>query len=296
MQLSEPYRLNASQMFSAANTTTSSKSAVLHVLECHKVLEWKGTGRKKEAWVPFRDGVFLCRLLGLEGRLERLLQHARVALPAPAEDYLAKCVHFAKLRWCGRLIPYQPQERIVHIARLLGTMGITKPRVEAYLKENPSIERKDVTGHGIAGLYISYDDIGLVCGHFASRLKSEDERREQLLALPRRLSSAMAADIPDVVRSLSTVDATATQVTATQVTATPAAATPAAATPAAATEGEVEVASPTPPADPPSTGPSPSDPPGDKVSYFTEADYRNGSYLAPASTSYIEGLLGGAAK
>ncbi|KAM3454110.1 hypothetical protein NHJ6243_008972 [Beauveria neobassiana] len=90
MQVSEPYHLNASHIILAGNVSAAAKQTLLRTLKRRGVLHWQAVGQQKDVWVSFRDGVFLCQLLGVDDALQPLLLHAQTPLPGREENHLMR--------------------------------------------------------------------------------------------------------------------------------------------------------------------------------------------------------------
>lgn len=79
---------------------------------------------------------------------------------------------------------------MINVTELLKTVGITEWTMEAYLEQNPDLEKTEVGGYGVKGKYISYDDVGLAYDHVESQAQAQVEQYEQLL-LRHALSSTL---------------------------------------------------------------------------------------------------------
>lgn len=256
MRLSD-LQLDACQILSAAKVTKQKRDGYFTILRKRGVVQRAAPGKRGAAWVPFRDGVFLCQAVCLENELRPLLSHARLAFPKQEENYLLapkkprrrqlgeeRAQGYAGLLYNDQVIAYdRPIERTVNAAHLLKLGGIPQRKPAEFLKQAPEIPKQAHWGNSnVQATYISYEAAEVLAAHLD--LRSDPVKRViELASLPS--DSALGGGIrdmeaaPHALSSLPGLDLGSGRM-------------------------------------------------GRADSCFTEANYKNGSYLAPPSRSYLE--------
>lgn len=313
MQASEPYHLNASQIILASNVSAVARATLLRALKRRGVLvNWQAAGQRKAAWVPFDDGVFLCQLLGVDDALQPLLLHAQTPLPGREENHLMRFAglaedEFTYLPWKGGQcrVACRPRDRLINLTTLLmppAEFGFrngpkwpkaVERRLEAYLKRNLQM-KKTVLACGkaeIRGTYVSYEDAEVIYAHF------DGPHGQELTALlrgdtlqPSAAAAAAATVIPVASSASSAPEMAGTTQAASASSAPPsqlAYVAPSTLQLVGATETETVKVRPRRPPQQQVGVLTAGDGDGDSASYFTEADYQHGSYLAPANSSHL---------
>ena len=141
---SSDYRLNASQILTAARLPKNKRDHWLCSLKRHGVTEI----RDRSHWIPFPDGVYLCQAAGLENDLQPLLEYPRLAFPDPKDNYFLQtrirpvkttsCERpsdeeprngFARLKYGDCVIAYQPSQRTINATHLLQAQHIHRQKL-----------------------------------------------------------------------------------------------------------------------------------------------------------------------
>ncbi|KJZ76550.1 hypothetical protein HIM_03886 [Hirsutella minnesotensis 3608] len=195
------FQINVSQIFKAAKVEKASQDYCRNALKQRCVI-YRPTSRG-DAWVPFRDGVFVCQKVGFDDELMPLLLHAQLPIPDRQDNYLFRqgsarelggeqAGDYASLEYGDGVVAYRPSERLINITQILKTGGVKLSELPKLLAKNPGIMRKICRGRAsIRGTYISYEDALIACAQFDLDAGS----------LKRLLGPATAPDcIPRVVR------------------------------------------------------------------------------------------------
>jgi hypothetical protein len=185
------YRLNASQICSAAGLDKAERDSVLRRLKSRCKVEKE----KRSIWVPFTDGVLLCRALGLADDMEQLLSRApaAVAVPKDQDNYMlehrqrqrallaqkAQTATYALappapeecqiLQCHNELIAYAPSTRTINATHLAKTGGVSKRRLATFLAGCPDLQRHMLTAtkhRTLNGVWIKVEDAPRLCRHF----------------------------------------------------------------------------------------------------------------------------------
>ncbi|KAK8142786.1 hypothetical protein G3M48_008265 [Beauveria asiatica] len=259
------FQINASDLFRLVQLDKRSRDNLIRKLKQHQAIEWETT--KRNGWVPFRDGVFLCQALGIENELRPLLLQSRINLPRRERNYLLRDPHgFKVLQWNGYDLPYNPSKQIVSITALVRLTNAAWEPVYQFLRTRPKIT-KTVIRKGTAifiGTYISYEDAISVGRRFNLDLATVEHLASSAPS-PHMTSAATSPVASTSVSNVASLDDTQL---------------------CDLTHNDVgsAVAGTSDPAQDADTS-------TEQCSYFTEANYENGSYLAPAHQSHLE-LLG----
>ncbi|KAM3431348.1 hypothetical protein MY4824_007200 [Beauveria thailandica] len=259
------FQINASDLFRLVQLDKRSRDNLIRKLKQHQAIEWETT--KKNGWVPFRDGVFLCQALGIENELRPLLLQSRINLPRRERNYLLRDPDgFKVLQWNGYDLPYNPRKQIVSITALVRLTNAAWEQVYQFLRTRPKIT-KTVIRKGTAifiGTYISYEDAMSVGRRFNLDLATVEHLASSAPS-PHMTSAALSPVASTSVSNVASLDDTQL---------------------CDLTHNDVgsAVAGTSDPAQDADTS-------TEQCSFFTEANYKNGSYLAPAHQSHLE-LLG----
>ncbi|KAM3537480.1 hypothetical protein ARSEF1564_009597 [Beauveria bassiana] len=256
------FRINASDLFRLVQLDKPSRNNLIRKLKQHQAIEWETT--KKHGWVPFRDGVFLCQALGIENELRPLLLQSRINLPPRESNYLLRDPDgFKILQWNGYDLPYNPSKQIVSIKALVRLTNTAWEPVYQFLRTRPEIT-KTVIRKGTAifiGTYISYEDAMSVGRRFNLDLATVEHLASSAPS-PRMTSAATSPVASTSVSNVASLDDTQLcDLTHNDVGSA-----------VAGTSDPVQDA----------------DTSTEQCSFFTEANYENGSYLAPAHQSHLE--------
>jgi hypothetical protein len=175
--------LNASEILLASELSRATRNRYLRELNRRG---FRAEGRLP-VWVPFRDGVFVCQVAGLEDELEPLLSVAALACPLRAENYLLLLPDdaFEVLDTGDGKIAYKPTARYVNAAHLGKLYKIDPHKLAQFFSDHPHMDKqvkRGTPGH-LQGTYISFEDARVLCAHFKVGYHPI-ERLIQLLSTP----------------------------------------------------------------------------------------------------------------
>jgi hypothetical protein len=172
------YQLNATQILLAANLDTGKRSALRRRLKLHCEVEVVG----RSSWVPFTDGVLLCRAVGLAVDLEPLLSLAPTekAVPGDRDNYLLETPQgrgppkanampgYEILQWQSYAVFYAPSTGAINATQLVKAGGVVRHRLEDWLAKHPDRPRTRLTGkpQRLKGFWINLTDALPLCRQF----------------------------------------------------------------------------------------------------------------------------------
>jgi hypothetical protein len=172
------YQLNATQIFSAANVDTAKRAALRRRLKLHCEVQVVG----RSSWVPFTDGVLLCRALGLADDLEHLLSLAptELAVPGDRDNYLLETPQrrgprkanavpgYEILQWQSDAIFYAPSTGAINATQLVKAGGVVQHRLAGWLAKHRNRPRTRLTGKSLSlnGFWINLTDALPLCRQF----------------------------------------------------------------------------------------------------------------------------------
>jgi serine/threonine protein kinase len=171
-------QLNASQILTAANLQKDERVTWLREFKERGIGGNSGKNGRLNYWVPFSDGVFLCQAVGLEDDLRPLFSYSPLTLPNREENYLLVRRRrpirqelqneFAGLPCGNCVIAYQPSKRIINATHLLKASNIARHKLTEFFAKNPRIT-KEIINHGnrrTLGTYISFEQARVFCDYF----------------------------------------------------------------------------------------------------------------------------------
>ncbi|KAL9013439.1 MAG: hypothetical protein Q9173_001866 [Seirophora scorigena] len=170
------YKLDAAQICKVAELHKGHRRNYMDLLKSHcHVAQVKAKTGRDHAWIPFKDGVFLCQALNLYGELRPLLSLASADIPREEENYFlnrrrpqAKLpVEYKGLQWDDKLVVYMPSARRVNATHLLKVHDVPRAKLAQFFSQNRPVSKQVVQG-GTAyrGTYINFEDARLLCQHF----------------------------------------------------------------------------------------------------------------------------------
>ncbi len=186
------FHLDAAQILSAAEPRDKrQRQTILKQLQSGCDVQ----RHKRSIWIPFLDGVLLCRALGLAGDVQQLLSLAPAELSVPVDksNYILEHLQRSrglrrqqtqeaipnKLEWqpCefsfldvgGRNIAYHLVERYINATKLGQLYDISRGSIRQFFLNHPHITKKVRFGkpQRLAGTYISHEDAYTLCAHFS---------------------------------------------------------------------------------------------------------------------------------
>ena len=181
MRISD-FQLNASEVLTVANLHGAMRKKWRRKFG-ERGIKSQARNRRRELWVPFPDGVFLCQAVGLENDLKPLLCYSSLPLPPRSQNYLLDSL-FAELKYDDRIIAYLPSKRVINITHLLQTSNVSLSRLRIFFKNHPGIAKETIEqgDSRIVGTYISFEDANILCNCFGLNF----ELAQDLLAGDRR--------------------------------------------------------------------------------------------------------------
>lgn len=169
----DDFYVNASRMWAAASTTKSIRDSQFKKLR--NVAKVEG----RQLWVPFMEGEFLSKALGLDGDLRKLFSYAPEHLRTYSEaNYLLSGKRRVQPALNGKpqvsgydfftysnvWISFRPNDCTVNITQILKVNSINRSRLQSV--EN-FMSRKVIEHlNPCQGTFIPYDDAVGVCKHF----------------------------------------------------------------------------------------------------------------------------------
>lgn len=178
MRISD-FHLNASQIMAAANVEQTKRNRIFKKFKESGIGSIDIENRSRQYWVPFSDGVFLCRIVGLEDELRFLFLYSPLALPKQEDNYLVVSARnkslpegFSGLQCGEHTIVFQPFRRMINVTHVFKAGSIPLPSLKNFFEQNPGIAEKTKLGGNlrISGTYISFDDASVLCQYFNLRL------------------------------------------------------------------------------------------------------------------------------
>jgi hypothetical protein len=174
--------LNASDILIASDVNGTQRKSILGKLR----RRGHAAPPTRPLWVPFEDGVLLCRAVGLVEELKPLLLRAGLVFPSPEDNYFLRRYPakrrvqsapkrpptgppegYGLISWADRKIAYKPLDHTVNATQLCGSGGVSRSMLSTYFKSNRDIAREMVVGNTLVqGTYISYADATVLCQHF----------------------------------------------------------------------------------------------------------------------------------
>lgn len=172
------FHLNAFQINAAANVAQTTRNRLLKRFKECGIGSIDIENRSRQYWVPFPDGVFLCRVVGLEDELRPLLSYSPLALFKQEDNYLATLAQnkslpkrFSGLQHGEHTIVFQPFRRMINATHILKAGNIPLESLKDFLEQNSGIA-KEVRLSGnfrICETYISFDEASVLCQYFNLR-------------------------------------------------------------------------------------------------------------------------------
>lgn len=168
------FHLNASQINVATNVAQTKRNRWLKKFKEHGI---GSIDRSRQYWVPFLDGVFLCRVVGLEDELRPLLSYSPLTVPKQQDNYLVVLPKdkslpegFSVLQH-GEHIVFQPFSRMINATHILKAGNIPLERLKDFFEQNSGIAKEIKKGGDvrIVGTYISFDEAPVLCQYFNLR-------------------------------------------------------------------------------------------------------------------------------
>lgn len=174
------FHLNASQILNVAGLHGDKRKPWLEIFRERGVGGTGDRGGRPNYWVPFHDGVFLCRAVGLEYDLQPLLSWAPLPLPDPNQNYFMVAFApattqelprgFASLS-CGDVtVAYQPPNRTINATHLLKAGKIHRSKLADFFAEHPEVQKTKMSGNSkLQGTYITLEGARTLCSYFDLR-------------------------------------------------------------------------------------------------------------------------------
>ena len=153
------YRFNATQICIVAGLNRIARRPFIKSIEKHSdVLAERWTGGRLNSWVPFPDGLLLCKALGLLDHIEPLIQYGGGRDMLPKWNYLPRSGldQYEKVAWGTHEVYYRPYDGWVNVTQIF--KAATQPpvalrtyslRVQRWL-ERTGYHREIVRGFNIA--------------------------------------------------------------------------------------------------------------------------------------------------
>lgn len=172
------FHLNASQIMTAANLKQTKRNRLLKRFKESGIGSTDIENRSRQYWVPFSDGVFLCRIAGLEDELRPLLSYSPLALLKQEDNYLVASVRnkslpegFSGLQCGEHTIIFQSFKRMINVTHILKAGNIPRSSLKDFFEQNLGIAKETMLGGNlrISGIYISFDDASFLCQYFNLR-------------------------------------------------------------------------------------------------------------------------------
>ncbi|KAL8654597.1 MAG: hypothetical protein Q9210_001410 [Variospora velana] len=170
------YKLDAAQICTVAGLQKGQQRNHMDILKSHCYVEQvKAKTGRDHAWIPFKDGVFLCQALKLCGELGPLLSHASADIPREEENYFLNRprtqanlpVEYKGLQWDNKLVVYMPSTRKVNATHLLSVHHVPRAKLAQFFSQNRPVSKQIVQGRvAYQGTYINFEDARLLCQHF----------------------------------------------------------------------------------------------------------------------------------
>ena len=171
------FKLDATQICNAARFNANQRKSYITILKGHCVVtQMKSKGERHHSWIPFKDGVFLCKVLKLYDEMKPLLSQSAEDVPRDEDNYFLNQKRakpklpdgYKALEWEGKTVIYMPALRKIHATQVLHLGNIPSPSAQLarFLSCN-EISKQVVRGHiRTQGTYIDFEDARLLCRHF----------------------------------------------------------------------------------------------------------------------------------
>ncbi|KAK9438287.1 Protein kinase-like domain protein [Metarhizium brunneum] len=136
-------------------------------------------GRRRDLWVPFRDGVFLAQQLDVVDELQPLLDFAgRQLLPLEENYFFRKDPTeyvpdgFIILRCNDHPILYEPFKKEINATQIVKANGRPRRYLNSFWRRYPDISRYICRGHHLVqGTYVQFEDAKILCHDFGMMLE-----------------------------------------------------------------------------------------------------------------------------
>ncbi|KAK0627078.1 hypothetical protein B0T14DRAFT_126768 [Immersiella caudata] len=170
--------LNATEICAAAVLDKPTRDRYMNMFRRRGLL----TKQHNKSWVPFRDGVFLCRTLGLADDLKGLFSLANTSLPRGPNYLVTKMKRnkntvpegYRILEYNKISIACTPSTRVINATHLLKLgKNIKRQRLPAFFAAYPHIGKFPVNGNAsVSGTYINFDHVTSLGEYFKIKLDS----------------------------------------------------------------------------------------------------------------------------
>ncbi|KAL9019543.1 MAG: hypothetical protein Q9185_003163 [Variospora sp. 1 TL-2023] len=170
------YKLDAAQICTVAELHKAQRRNYMDMLKSRcQVEQVKAKTGRDHAWIPFKDGVFLCQALKLCGELGPLLSYASADIPGEEENYFLNRqkpqanlpVEYKGLQWDEKLVVYMPSAQKVNATHLLNVHHVPSTKLAQFFSQNRQVSKQIVKGRtAYQGTYIHYENARLLCQHF----------------------------------------------------------------------------------------------------------------------------------
>lgn len=170
------YYLNATQIFQAVDLSVYRRKKLLACLQENSHINKETDG----VWVPFRDGVFLCKEVKLFEEVRNLLKHADQPLPPDKENYLHRAfpnhkpsglpagyevLNFGK----NKTVVFRKVDGAVNATHLCAGSTTVRQALLGFFRSHPQVqvvERLQGGNSRVQGTYIALADTQIICDYF----------------------------------------------------------------------------------------------------------------------------------